>query len=117
MNTDIFREYDIRGIASTDLTDPVVEKIGQAFATMAIRQKGDAPRIGVGRDARHSANRIYEALRKGLERGGAHVVNLGVVPTPLVYFATFEQDYDGSIQITGSHNPGEYNGFKLMLGR
>ena len=117
MNTDIFREYDIRGIANSDLTDPVVQKIGQAFATMAIRQKGEAPRIGVGRDARRSSNRIYEALEEGLERAGAHVVNLGVVPTPLVYFATFQQGYDGSIQITGSHNPGEYNGFKMMLGR
>ncbi len=117
MNTDIFREYDIRGIANTDLIDPVVENIGQAFATMAIRQKGDAPRIGVGRDARHSANRIFEALQKGLERAGAHVINLGVIPTPLVYFATFQEDYDGSLQITGSHNPGEYNGFKMMLGR
>jgi phosphomannomutase / phosphoglucomutase len=117
MNTDIFRAYDIRGIADTDLTDPVVENIGQAFATMAIKQGYENPRIGIGRDARRSSDRIYEALSRGLRRAGAHVVNLNVVPTPLVYFAHFQEGYDGSIQITGSHNPGEYNGFKMMLGK
>ncbi len=118
MNAEIFRAYDIRGIADTDLTDPVVENIGQAFATMAIRKSGnDMPRIGVGRDARRSSDRICDALERGLLRAGAHVVHLGVVPTPLTYFATFQREFDGSIQITGSHNPGEYNGFKMMLGR
>ncbi len=117
MNADIFRAYDIRGIADTDLTDPVVEKIGQAFATMAIRKGREAPRVGIGRDARSSSDRIFRALERGLHRAGAHVINLGVLPTPLVYFATFQEEYDGSIQITGSHNPGEYNGFKMMLGR
>ena len=117
MNPEIFRAYDIRGIAATDLTDPVVENIGQALATLAIQRGQDAPRFGVGRDARSSSTRIFEALQRGLHRAGAHVVNLGVVPTPLVYFATFQQGYDGSVQITGSHNPGEYNGFKMMIGR
>ena len=117
MNPDIFRAYDIRGIADTELTDPVVEKIGQAFATMAIRRGEEIPRIGVGRDARDSSERIYMGLEKGLRRAGAHVVDLTTVPTPLTYFATFRQEYDGSIQITGSHNPGEFNGFKMMLGK
>lgn len=117
MNTDIFRAYDIRGIADTDLTNPVVDDLGRAFATMAVRRVHHSPRIGVGRDARRSSDRIFEALCDGLNAAGAHVVNLGVVPTPLTYFATHQNDFDGSIQITGSHNPGEYNGFKMMLGK
>ncbi len=117
MNTDIFRAYDIRGIADTDLTDPVVEQIGRAIATMAIRQGRERPRVGIGRDARRSSNRIYEALERGFHRAGAHVVNLGVVPTPLTYFANYQRDFDAAVQITGSHNPGEYNGFKMMIGK
>ena len=117
MNPDIFRAYDIRGIADTDLIDPVVENIGQAFASMIVDQGQDMPRVGVGRDARDSSERIYKALERGLKKAGAHVVDLAVVPTPLTYFATFQNDYDGAIQITGSHNPGEYNGFKMMLGK
>lgn len=117
MNTDIFRAYDIRGIADEDLTDPVVRSIGQAFATMTIRAGYEAPRIGVGRDARNSSDRVYEALKDGLCKAGAHVVSLGTVPTPLVYFAAFTEGFHGAIQITGSHNPGEYNGFKMMIGK
>ncbi len=117
MNPDIFRAYDIRGIADDDLIDSVVFSIGQAFATMAVRRGEENPRIGIGRDVRKSSDRIYEALMEGMCKAGAHVVNLGVVPTPLVYFAAFTEGLDGAVQITGSHNPGEYNGFKMMLGR
>ena len=115
MNRDIFRAYDIRGIADTDLIDPVVRNIGQAFASMVIAQGHDAPRIAVGRDARRSSDRIFEAIEEGVHRAGAQVINLGVVPTPLTYFSIVECDYDAAIQITGSHNPGEYNGFKMMI--
>lgn len=118
MNAEIFRAYDIRGIADKDLTDPVVEKIGQAFATMVIRESGrNRPRIGVGRDARRSSDRIFESLKNGMCKAGAYVVSLGVVPTPLVYFAAFTSEFHGALQITGSHNPGEYNGFKMMIGK
>jgi phosphomannomutase / phosphoglucomutase len=117
MNPDIFRAYDIRGIADTDLTDPVVESIGQAIVTMAIRNGAESPRMGIGRDARSSSDRIYEALMRGMCRAGAHVVSLGVVPTPIVYFAAVTEGFAGAVQITGSHNPGEYNGFKMMLGK
>jgi phosphomannomutase / phosphoglucomutase len=117
MNTDIFRAYDIRGIADTDLNDDVVRKIGHAFATRVVRHSGEGPRIGIGRDARESSDRIFEALQQGLRKGGAHVVNLGIVPTPLVYFASVTSGFHGAIQITGSHNPGEYNGFKMMMGK
>ncbi len=117
MNTEIFRAYDIRGIADTDLTNDVAVQIGRAFATMTTRSCGTAPRIGIGRDARESSDRIFECLQRGMLEAGAHVVNLGMVPTPLVSFAAYTQQLHGAVQITGSHNPGEYNGFKMMIGK
>lgn len=117
MNTDIFRAYDIRGIADSDLTNDVATQIGRAFATMTTRACGTAPRIGIGRDARESSDRIFECLQRGMLAAGAHVVNLGMVPTPLVSFAAYTQKLHGAVQITGSHNPCEYNGFKMMIGK
>ena len=118
MNDKIFRKYDIRGVAARDLTDEVVEHIGQAYGTKLARKlAGPGGVVGVGFDARGSSRRLFEALGRGLRRAGAHVVDLGMVPTPLVYFAKFSlEELDGAIQITGSHNPAEYNGFKMMLG-
>ena len=117
MNTDIFRKYDIRGIAQSDLTDEVVEQIGRAYATVMVRELGERGRVGVGRDARGSSERLFAALARGLTAGGLDVLDVGMVPTPLVYFAKFtRQDLLGAIMITGSHNPAEYNGFKMMLG-
>lgn len=116
MNAHIFRQYDIRGIAETDLTDAVVEGLGRAFATRARRIIGtDNPVIGVGNDMRLSSTRLLKALSRGLAASGASVKQLGLVPTPVVYFAKYELELDGVIQITGSHNPGEYNGFKMMM--
>lgn len=117
MNAEIFRAYDIRGIADTDLNDDLVCDIGRAFATMVTRRSQSAPRIGIGRDARRSSDRIFDALQRGMREAGAHVVSLGVVPTPLVYFAAVTSEFHGAVQITGSHNPGEYNGFKMMIGK
>lgn len=117
MNTHIFREYDIRGIAETDLTDDVVRVLGQAFATKARADLGvDAITIGVGRDMRTSSPRLFAALTDGMRACGAGVLDLGMVPTPLVYFAKYTMDVDAIVQITGSHNPGDYNGFKMMVG-
>lgn len=117
VNPDIFRQYDIRGIADTDLDDTTILNLGRAFATLASKRLNlRHPRIGVGRDMRVSSNRLFAALTQGLRESGAHVVDLGMVPTPLVYFARIELELDGCIQITGSHNPGEYNGFKMMIG-
>jgi phosphomannomutase/phosphoglucomutase len=117
MNTNIFRKYDIRGIAADDLTDEVVENIGHAYASKMIRELGMAGKVGVGRDARGSSDRLFTALSNGLMRAGVDVLDLGMVPTPLVYFAKFtREDLQGAIMITGSHNPAEYNGFKMMLG-
>lgn len=117
LNKDIFRKYDIRGIAETDLDDETVEGIGAAFATLA-GQRLESPTVGVGRDMRTSSPRLFEALTRGLNSAGADVVDLGMVPTPLVYFSRYTlDDVDACIQITGSHNPGEYNGFKMMIGK
>ena len=116
MNTNIFRKYDIRGIAADDLTDEVVENIGQAYATKMIRELGQAGKVGVGRDARGSSDRLFDALSRGLNRAGVDVLDLGMVPTPLVYFAKFtREDLQGAIMITGSHNPANYNGFKMVF--
>jgi phosphomannomutase/phosphoglucomutase len=119
MNDHIFRKYDIRGVAERDLDDATVEKLGRAYGSHLVRRAddvGEGLRVGVGRDIRDSSNRLFDALETGLRRTGCHVVDLGVVPTPLVYFATHQLDLDGSVQITGSHNPAEYNGFKMMQG-
>ncbi len=114
MNETIFRKYDIRGLAEQDLTDEVVAHIGQAYAA----EIGAGKTIAVGYDARASSVRLFDALTRGLRLGGVSVVKLGMVPTPLVYFANFtSDDVDGAIQITGSHNPAEYNGFKMMMGK
>lgn len=118
MNTNIFREYDIRGIADSDLTDEVVENIGRAYGTLAFRtlEKDDIT-IVVGNDMRLSSARLLDALCRGITSTGVNVKTLGMVPTPLVYFAKYVDGVDGCIQITGSHNPGDYNGFKMMLGK
>lgn len=117
MNTQIFRQYDIRGIADRDLDNELVFGLGLAFAHFAKKklEKSELS-VVVGRDARVSSDRIFCALADGLVKGGATVVDIGKVPTPLVYFARVQGSHDACIQITGSHNAGEYNGFKMMVG-
>lgn len=118
MNETIFRKYDIRGLADSDLTDEVVTHIGRAYARKIGASEGTRKVVAVGYDARGSSERLYSALSRGLRQGGASVIKLGMVPTPLVYFANFtDERADGAIQITGSHNPAEYNGFKMMIGK
>ncbi|MFW5966823.1 MAG: phosphomannomutase/phosphoglucomutase [Persicimonas sp.] len=117
MNPDIFRKYDIRGIAETDLTDETVGAIARAFGTRLLDGgEGRGQRVGIGYDARGSSTRIVSALSEGLQSTGVDVIDLGMAPTPLVYFAAHTHMLDGAIQITGSHNPAEYNGFKMMMG-
>ncbi len=117
MNTQIFRQYDIRGIADRDLDNELVFGLGLAFAHFAKKKLGKSElSVVVGRDARVSSDRIFCALADGLVKGGATVVDIGKVPTPLVYFARVQGSHDACIQITGSHNAGEYNGFKMMVG-
>lgn len=117
MNRHIFREYDIRGVADRDLTDAVVVQLGRGFASMMQGKAGGAPRIAVGRDCRLSGPRLSAALIRGLREGGAHVVDVGVGPTPKLYFSVFHLDADAGIMVTGSHNPPDENGFKMMRGK
>lgn len=111
VNPNIFREYDIRGIAEEDLVDPVVEQIGRAFGTVMRRQ--GARNLVLGRDVRLSSERLRNALVRGLVSTGARVIDIGVVPTPVQYFGIVHLEADGGVMITGSHNPIEYNGFKM----
>lgn len=111
----IFREYDIRGIVGSDLTPAAAEGIGRAFAAYLTRA-GRRGTVVVGRDNRPSGSALRDALVAGLTGGGMDVVDVGIVPTPLVYWALHHLDVVGGIQITGSHNPPEYNGFKLCMG-
>jgi len=110
----IFREYDIRGIADEELLNPEVELLGRALGTYLIRHSGSS--ICLGRDCRLSGSRIHDALLRGLLASGAHVLDVGVVPTPLLYYSVVHFEAGGGIMITGSHNPPEYNGIKTVCG-
>src|SRR5439155_2502891 len=114
MNTSIFREYDVRGLHATDLTTPVVTDLGRAFGTMVRRQGGKT--VALGRDFRPSSPRLAEALMDGLLETGVDVLVVGVLPTPGLYWSIVHLETDGGVQVTGSHNPSEYNGFKMNLG-
>lgn len=114
MNQNIFRAYDIRGIADTDLTNEVVENIGRAYGTM-MRRKGHR-QVSVGRDVRLTSPRIQEALIRGILSTGIDVVNVGEVPTPVLYYSITRLTTDGGVMVTGSHNPIEYNGLKINEG-
>ncbi|MCP4150088.1 MAG: phosphomannomutase/phosphoglucomutase [bacterium] len=110
----IFREYDIRGIVETELQDDVVERIASAFATVFVRE--GKKKIVVGMDGRPSSENIKGIMLKTLAKYGIDVLDIGLVPTPVMYYGVFKFDYDGGIVITASHNPGEYNGFKALVG-
>jgi len=114
INPNIFREYDLRGIVDKDLTPGVVRTLGQAMGTY-FRGQGRR-RTAVGRDCRLSSPAYAQALSAGLRAAGCDVVDLGTIPTPLLYFAIFYKDFEAGVMITGSHNPPEYNGFKIMSG-
>lgn len=115
INPLIFREYDIRGVAGSDLTAEVVETIGNAIGTHLGGERGVA--VAIGRDNRLSSPAFYDSLQKGLTTSGCDVIGVGMVPTPVVSFATHHLDVSGAVQITGSHNPPEFNGFKITRGR
>jgi phosphomannomutase/phosphoglucomutase len=115
MNSHIFREYDIRGIAETDLDDATVGTIGRALGTY-YREHGRT-KVVVGQDVRLTSPRIAAALASGLNATGVDVVRIGTVPTPAVYFAIHAWSMEGGVAVTGSHNPIEFNGFKMNLGK
>lgn len=111
---EIFRAYDIRGIVDTVLTPDVIEMIGHAIGSEAYERKLKA--IAIGRDGRLSSPALAQALAKGIRKSGLQVIDVGMVPTPILYFAAHELcDYTG-VMITGSHNPPDYNGLKIVLG-
>ncbi len=110
---DIFRAYDIRGIVETALTPDATRQIGMAFATEALRQKQRT--VVIGRDGRLSSPMLSQALSEGLRSGGCDIIDIGMVPTPVLYFATHKLNTGTGIMVTGSHNPPQYNGLKMLI--
>lgn len=111
----IFRQYDVRGIVGHDLTEEVAYGIGRGYAAY-LDTHGITGAVAVGRDNRPSGDGLRDALVRGLTECGVDVIDIGVVPTPLLYWALHHEPVVGGIQITGSHNPAEYNGFKMCVG-
>lgn len=116
INPEIFRGYDIRGSAELDLTNEACEAIGKAYATFLLQKKPDAGVVAVGRDNRESSARIWKAVVKGITGCGIDVYDIGLSPTPVLYFAIICLRADGGISVTGSHNPVEFNGLKINVG-
>ena len=114
MNPEMFREYDIRGIAGKDMTEADVLSIGKGVGTF-LRQNGCST-VAVGRDCRLTSDRYAEKMIQGLRSTGCAVTDIGICPTPVLYFAIQHLAREGGVMVTASHNPPEYNGFKLCLG-
>ncbi len=110
---EIFKAYDIRGVVGRTLTPATVELVGRAFGTEALAR--GTPRVAIGRDGRLSGPQLCDALARGLRAAGAHVVDVGRVTTPILYFATHHLATGSGIMVTGSHNPPEYNGLKMVM--
>lgn len=115
MKSYIFREYDIRGVVGTDLTDGVVRDIGRGFGTYVRRHGGKS--ISLGGDVRHSTEKFRALITEGALSTGVNVIDIGTVPTPALYYSLYVLPVDGSLMVTGSHNPPDMNGFKLNLGK
>lgn len=115
ISSNIFREYDIRGLVDLELTDDSVRAIARAFGTYAQRRGKKV--LALGRDVRLSADRFQTIVVDALTSTGCDVIDIGVVPTPLLYFSLFQLPVDAGMMITASHNPSEYNGFKLCIGK
>ncbi|MBS0338465.1 MAG: phosphomannomutase/phosphoglucomutase, partial [Proteobacteria bacterium] len=110
---EIFRAYDIRGIVGATLTPQVVRAVGQALGTLALEAGGTT--IAVGRDGRLSGPELSAALAEGIAASGANVFDVGMVPTPVTYFAAFHLGCGSAVMLTGSHNPPDYNGIKMVV--
>ena len=115
MNPAIFREYDIRGLAEQDFDEKFALLLGKVHGTMIAERGGK--RVTVGRDCRATSDPYAEAVIAGLASTGLQVYDIGICPTPLLYFSLFHLNVDGGIEVTASHNPSEYNGFKLCIGK
>lgn len=115
MNEHIFREYDIRGVVDRDLTDETVYDVARAIGTFF--KANGAHRASLGRDARESSPRFADIMTRGLNETGCDVLDVGMVPTPVLYFTLFTEAVDSGVMITGSHNPADNNGLKICLGK
>lgn len=115
INPGIFREYDIRGIVDQDLNEEIVSTIGKAFGSY-LKERGKNT-VSIGRDCRESSPAYSDAFARGLNSCGINVLDLGMVSTPILYFSLFNLEVQGGVMITASHNPGEYNGIKLCVGK
>jgi phosphomannomutase len=115
INPVIFREYDIRGTVGTELSPEFARILGRAYATLA--QEHNLNRIAIGHDCRLSSPDYAQSLAEGMADEGIDVVMTGMGPTPQLYYAVFANDLGGGIQVTGSHNPPDMNGFKILLGK
>ena len=109
----IFRAYDIRGVVGVDIDQDLATQLGKALGSLTIRSGHDC--ICVGYDGRHSSPSLAESLCAGAQTTGVRVINIGLVPTPLLYFSTVYCQSQCGVMITGSHNPPDYNGFKIMI--
>src|SRR5262245_47732700 len=114
VNPLMFREYDIRGLVDQDLTEPVMETLGRSFGTFIRNDSGkERPVVAVGRDVRLSSQRFAKTLVEGIRSTGCDVLDVGQVPTPVLYFGVGHFGTDGGIVVTASHNPPQFNGLKL----
>ena len=114
----IFREYDIRGVYNKQFDDEFAYHLGKAFCSYALKRSGKSKlRLSLAHDARTSSVSLIENLKKAFVESGAEVYMLGLLTSPMSYFSTFHLDLDGAIMVTGSHNPPEYNGFKISYGK
>jgi len=111
----IFRQYDVRGLVGTELTPELARALGRAYASLAWEKVGRAPVLAVGRDNRPSGPALADGVRRGIVDAGGTAVDVGLLPTPALYFAVAALGTDGGLQVTGSHNPPEFNGFKMVL--
>src|SRR5450631_3236115 len=110
---EILKAYDIRGVVGKTLTAPVVRTVGQALGTLALERGRDT--LVVGRDGRLSGPELASALAEGIRASGANVIDIGMVTTPMSYFAAQHLDTQCSVMVTGSHNPPDYNGLKMVI--
>jgi len=118
MNPVIFREYDIRGVVGKDFDDAFAYDLGRSYVSFVAEKTGKKKlTLSVGYDARLSSPILAKALENGMLDSGANVIRLGLVTTPISYFSCFALEIDGGFMVTGSHNPPEYNGFKISVGK
>ncbi len=115
MNREVFRQYDVRGVVEKDFEDDFIRDLGRSVGTYLAVRGGS--RLAVGRDCRLSSDALRDLLVEGITSTGVSVVDVGTVPTPLLYFGMHHLEVDGGVMITGSHNPPEYNGFKIGMGK